>query len=266
MIDAYVLPKQAELREKIKNTQSEDERTALYDEIYKLQYLKRLLETTVGIISGTTNAAITQGTLQMAATKMREETLANSRKFKGIKDKDGETILTNVSYDSGYFDGVKLGGVRMNYDVLCGASNERCETDENGRLKLNEKGHVVYHGDLGEKPLYPTITKLLEDIETSKKLFGATGGFQAIGGEMFGSKYQIGSFFDRATEAYAGQHDLIGGQAFFYDEQGNGKCGLTEKQTFWIDRTSEAAVIGATPTTIPHALSLEVMFLLFGVR
>ena len=40
---------------------------------------------------------------------------------------------------------------------------------------------------------------------------------------------------------------------------------LTEKQQFWIDRYSEAAV-GTTPTTLPKTLPIEVMNLLFGWR
>ncbi|WP_214607417.1 hypothetical protein, partial [Glaesserella parasuis] len=73
-------------------------------------------------------------------------------------------------------------------------------------------------------------------------------------------------FLDKLTETYAGQHDLVGGQWLFYDEIGNGKRGLTETQEFWIDRYSEAAVLGVTPSTVPHALPLEIRFLLFGVR
>ncbi|MFU2076736.1 hypothetical protein, partial [Gallibacterium anatis] len=69
-IDAYVLPKQAELRKQIKAAKTEEEKTALYNEIYKLQYQKRLLETVVGIVAGSPDIAITQGTLQLAATKM----------------------------------------------------------------------------------------------------------------------------------------------------------------------------------------------------
>ena len=41
---------------------------------------------------------------------------------------------------------------------------------------------------------------------------------------------------------------------------------LTEKQQFWIDRYSEAAVVGTTPTTLPKTLPIEVMNLLFGWR
>ena len=75
-----------------------------------------------------------------------------------------------------------------------------------------------------------------------------------------------GSFLDKLTETYAGQHDLVGGQLFFYDREGNGRRNLTEKQQFWIDRYSEAAVVGTTPTTLPKTLPIEVMNLLFGWR
>ncbi len=55
--------------------QAKKKKTVLYNEIYKLQYLKRILETTVGIVSGTPDTAITHGTLQLAATKLRQKTL-----------------------------------------------------------------------------------------------------------------------------------------------------------------------------------------------
>ena len=72
--------------------------------------------------------------------------------------------------------------------------------------------------------------------------------------------------FKEGKVTYAGQHDLVGGQLFFYDREGNGRRDLTEKQQFWIDRYSEAAVVGTTPTTLPKTLPIEVMNLLFGWR
>ncbi|VEG13333.1 hypothetical protein [Moraxella cuniculi] len=57
---------------------------------------------------------ITQGALQLAATKMREESLANSRLFKGISD--GVTTLTNTSYDANSF-GIG-GGVNISGEAL----------------------------------------------------------------------------------------------------------------------------------------------------
>ena len=142
MIDDYVLPKQAELRKQIKEAKTEEEKTALYGAIYKLQYQKRLLETVVGIAAGSPDVAITQGTLQLAATKMREETLANSRLFKGIKDAKTGKILRNDSYDSGYFDGVKLGGVRIDVDAICNSNMGTCTYNDDNSITF--KGNKDY--------------------------------------------------------------------------------------------------------------------------
>ena len=106
----------------------------------------------------------------------------------------------------------------------------------------------------------------MDDKNESGKLFGATGGFQAIKGTMFGLEYKPGSFLDKLTETYAGQHDLVGGQLFFYDKYGNGKQGLSAKQEQYIDYFSIGAVGVVTPTTIPHTLPIEVMNLLFGAK
>ncbi|WP_423729193.1 hemagglutinin repeat-containing protein [Histophilus somni] len=172
-IDAYVLPKQAELREKIKAAQTEEEKDELYKEIYKLQYQKRLLETTVGIIAGTPEIAITQGTLQLAATKMREETLKNSRLFKGIKDKKTGQILRNDSYSSGYFDGVKLGGVRIDVDVICNSGMGACSKNNDGSITFNGTNDYTL-----KDAIDPTQNN------KAKKLYGETGGFQAVEGGM----------------------------------------------------------------------------------
>ena len=166
---------------------------------------------------------------------------------------DNGKLYSNVGHNSRAFDGIKLGGVRMNYGVICGSNYERCKTDDNGKLLRNDKGNIVYIGDK-ENNKYLKVSSLLDDKNESGKLFGATGGFQAIKGTMFGLEYKPGSFLDKLTETYAGQHDLVGGQLFFYDKEGNGKRDLTERQQFWIDRYSEAAVVGTTLTTLPHAL------------
>ena len=199
-------------------------------------------------------------------TETRRESLKNSLLAAPVEDvNDGGKLYSNVGHNSGAFDGIKLGGVRMNYGIICGENNQRCKTDSKGNLVRNEKGHIVYIGDK-ENNKYLKVSSLLDDKNESGKLFGATGGFQAIKGTMFGLEYKPGSFLDKLTETYAGQHDLVGGQLFFYDREGNGRRNLTEKQQFWIDRYSEAAVVGTTPTTLPKTLPIEVMNLLFGWR
>ncbi|YCH32263.1 hypothetical protein M1D48_09705 [Erwinia sp. D4-22] len=66
-----------------------EKRDAALKEIYKLQYQRRFLQTLAGIVAGSPEAAITQGTLSLAATKMREETINNSFLFPGIVDGEG---------------------------------------------------------------------------------------------------------------------------------------------------------------------------------
>ncbi|MDG6894665.1 hypothetical protein [Volucribacter amazonae] len=244
-INAYVEPKQAELRKQIKQAKTEEEKTALYAEIYKLQYQKRLLETVVGIVSGSPDIAITQGTLQLAATRMREETLANSRKFKGIIDKKTGEVLSNVSYDSGYFDGVKLGGVRLDVNAIC--DKDRCQE--------NSDGSFTYIGDNQYQTLRDVLNPNLNDDARIKGMYGQTGGLQAIQGGWYfsnqGIPYKINSFSDNIVEAFAGPHDLLGGQVWgFYDKDGNtaAKDPATQLRA---DITTAVAI----PVTAPLALA-----------
>ncbi|WP_245148637.1 hemagglutinin repeat-containing protein [Avibacterium paragallinarum] len=262
-IDAYVLPKQAELRKQIKEAKTEEEKTALYNEIYKLQYQKRLLETVVGIVSGSPDLAITQGTLQLAATKMREETLANSRKFKGIIDAKTGKKISNVSYDSGYFDGVKLGGVRVDVDAICGSSNERCT--------VNSDGSYQYIGGVSSNGKQILTLKDAIDVDLNpdaKDMYGPTGGFQAIKGGWYlpfntTISYEVGSFSDRLVESFAGTHDLIGGQAWgFYNSQGN-TAQKTATEKLRAEITTTAAIPAATPFAVADLMSSDFVELLF---
>ena len=244
MIDAYVLPKQAELRKQIKEAKTEEEKTALYGEIYKLQYQKRLLETVVGIVSGSPDVAITQGTLQLAATKMREETLANSRLFKGIKDAKTGKILRNDSYDSGYFDGVKLGGVRIDVNAICNSNMGTCTYNDDNSITF--KGNKDY-----------TLDDAIDPQQNKKAggLYGETGGFQPVQGEwnlhFTRIPYSIGSISDMAVESFAGTHDLLGGQAWgWYDKQGN-----TAEKNKLTGVASGVTTVIAIPVSAPFALS-----------
>ena len=244
MIDAYTLPKQAELRKQIKEAKTEEEKTLLYGEIYKLQYQKRLLETVVGIVSGSPDVAITQGTLQLAATKMREETLANSRLFKGIKDAKTGKILRNDSYDSGYFDGVKLGGVRIDVNAICNSNMGTCTYNDDNSITF--KGNKDYTLDDAIDP---------QQNKKASGLYGETGGFQPVQGEwnlhFTRIPYSIGSISDMAVESFAGTHDLLGGQAWgWYDKQGN-----TAEKSKLTGVASGVTTVIAIPVSAPFALS-----------
>ena len=160
------------------------------------------MQTVVNIVAGDPTQAITHGTLQLAATKMRQETLANSRLFPGIIDVRTGQFLSNVSYASGYFDGVKLGGVRIDLDAICGTDNRRCTT--------RSDGIVEYRGDEKFHTLQDAINPKLN--KEAGRMYGATGGFQAGEGGWylpFGVTipYKPGSWSDRTVEAFGGPHD-----------------------------------------------------------
>ncbi|EBR5511907.1 hypothetical protein B8133_26635, partial [Salmonella enterica] len=168
------------------------------DDIYKLQYQRRFLQVLVGVVAGSPDTAITQQTLVIAATKMREETIKNSFIFPGVIDQNDtklKDVLSNVSGKSdGSYDGIKAGGARLGLDVVCGKSNERCKTQtdpsgkkimgEDGRAKLeyNAQGMVIFTGD--EK--FKTLKELLGNKDMFAQLSGATGGNQGRGGPWRG--------------------------------------------------------------------------------
>lgn len=244
-INDYTGTRQADLLKQLE-TASDEQKTAIYNEIYKLQYQKRLLQTLVGVLAGMPEPAITQGSLQLAATKMRKESLDNSRQSPGVvyTDENGNSqVISNVSYDSGYFDGVKLGGTRLSTDVICGEDNARCK-NVNGKLVTDTDGNYTFIGDRD----YRTYQDLKDDKKEFKPQIGATGGFQAEQGTLVGSPYEPGSFRDMLIESFAGTHDYLGGQLpGYYGDDGNTKPG---------DKPFQGVVTGAAiPVSAPFALA-----------
>ncbi|PIT46040.1 hypothetical protein BHC51_07285 [Snodgrassella alvi] len=264
LINAYVDSQQAELRDKIKQAKSEEEKTELYKEIYKLQYQRRLLETVVNILAADPTAAITQGTLQLAATKLREESLANSRQSPGIViDSKTEEVINNVSYDSGYFDGVKLGGVRLSLDVICGENNLRCEIDNMGNLQKDANGNYIYKGDDD----YPTFADLMKDKKAVGGMFGATGGFQPVKGGWYlpglTIPYEKGSISDKLVESFAGTHDYIGGQMWgWYGDDGNTSRNRNKFQNAASSTTTVVAIPASAPAALADFLNSDIFQLL----
>jgi filamentous hemagglutinin len=172
-----------------------------------------------------------------------------------VNDPEGK-VLSNVSEDSGAYDGVKLGGVRIDLDVLCGERNERCITMEGvigqdglPALVLNAQGQVQYTGS----PKYPSMLSLVSDSNgIAAPLYGLTGGFQAIFGTMAGWPYASGSSNDLLVESFAGSHDYIAGQvAGLYDEQGNTSRGRSPAAA----TAANAWAITAIPIAAPFAIA-----------
>ena len=265
LINSYIDSRQAELRKKIKEETSEENKTELYKEIYKLQYQRRLLETVVNILAADPTAAITQGTLQLAATKLREESLANSRKSPGIViNKETGEVMNNVSYDSGYFDGVKLGGVRLHLDIICGSDNGRCETDDMNNLKKDEHGNYIFKGD----SKYPTFADLMKDTTEVGSMFGLTGGFQPVQGGWYlpglTIPYNKGDFSDDLIESFAGTHDYLGGQIWgWYGDDGNTSRNRNPFQNIASDTTTYVAIPASAPAALADFLNSDMFQLLY---
>ncbi len=269
-INSYLDGKQAAAKAALKTAIDSGDvakREAALAEVYKLQYQRRFLQTLVGVVAGSPDTAITQGTLALAATKMREETIKNSLLFDGITD--GQDSYSNVSGKSnGLYDGIKAGGVRVGLDILCRSDNKLCATvnDEGKVLVRDERGQVIYRGN----DTYPTIDAFLKKSPEAAALFGPTGGFQATGGLLvpFG-EYTPGSFWDdigdKIVESYAGTHDYIGGQLpGFYDSEGNtsrGRGPLTEAAAgTW----TIVAIPLATPFAMTEMVSPELLDFIFN--
>ena len=256
-INDYTGTRQVDLLKQLE-TASDEQKTAIYNEIYKLQYQKRLLQTLVGVLAGLPEPAITQGSLQLAATKMRKESLDNSRQSPGVvyTDENGNSqVISNVSYDSGYFDGVKLGGTRLSTDVICGEDNTRCFTDANDQLVTDANGNYIFKGDRD----YRTYQSLKDDKKTFKPQIGATGGAQAEQGTLFGFEYNPGGLIDMNIESFAGTHDLLGGQLpGYYGDDGNTKPGDKPFQGI----VTGAAIPVAAPFALADLLSPDIMIML----
>ncbi|WP_386689708.1 hemagglutinin repeat-containing protein [Lonepinella sp. MS14437] len=258
VIDHYQEPKRKELRQAILDYQNakvddKDKYREKIDEaikdIYWLEHLRTGLNLATGVVTGVPKVMTAKSLLATLNIEARRETLKNSLLAPPVEDKNG--MLSNVAYGSGAFDGIKLGGVRMNYGIICGEDNSRCETNSDGSLKVNERGNYVYK----QTDDYPTLKNLLDDKNITKELYGDTGGHQGIAGTMFGIPYSIGSVFDKAVEYYAGIHDL-NGQIFFYDKQGNGNRYASQAEQDRADRVAAYAV-GYVPPIVAGQASLS---------
>ncbi|MDY5421541.1 MAG: hemagglutinin repeat-containing protein [Actinobacillus porcinus] len=272
LINSFVDSKQAPLREKLQEAlnrrdnaktkeeyeQAKSDIDGIVGDIYAWQYGRRALQTFVTLASGSSDIALTQGGWYMGSTTLRYISLQNSLKSPIVVGKNGEKI-GNVSYDSGAFDGVKLGGVRLDLDVICGIDNNRCRRGNekaNGIYKLNkdELGRVQFIGD----SKYDSFNAVLNDEQNVGVVCGATGCIQGQKGKLFSNSYEPGSWKDLIIEAYAGSHDFIGGQLpFFYDSDGNTRRGKGAVASTGAEVTTILAIPLATPFAGAELLSPE---------
>ena len=211
---------------------------------------ERALNVMVGAVTGFGGVVMLKESLSAAADQMRELMIEDSMKFKGVTD--GKTVLSNVSgvSDGVRGDGMKVGGTRVDLDLLCGPVNERCRTNTDGTLKLDENGYIVFKDG--------NFEDFLKTAE-GKKMIGPTGGIQGAKGKLFGVEYEAGSWQDRLIEAFSGTHDMIGGKlSGLYDEQGNARRGMSKMESRGYEAWSDMAIVPAAPFVLAEYLSPEV--------
>ncbi len=251
----YSQSKRQALQQQLKKASTEAEKQKIEVQINDINLQERVMNVLVGAVSGFGATALTKETLSAAADQMRQLMIEDSKKFAGVTD--GTTELDNISGPSEGVrgDGRKIGGARVDLDVLCGVDNSRCETNNDGSLALNGKGQVRFN------PEAAGVASLAQFLETpeGKKLSGPTGGIQGAEGTLFGMPYKPGGLTDKLIESFSGSHDMIGGKlSGLYDDQGNLKRGMTETEKILYERWSEVAIPLSTPFAMSEVLPPEV--------
>jgi filamentous hemagglutinin len=255
-VKTYVQDQRQTLQERLQNATTDNEKQEVQAQLNGLHTQERVMNVLIGAVTGVGGAAVTKETLSMAAGEMRQIMIEDSAKFPGVTD--GDTILNNLK--SGVSDGVredgrKVGGTRVDLDLLCGSDNKRCETNADGSLKLNGDNQVQFNS----KAAGMSLAKFLQSPE-GQKMAGPTGGIQGAKGTLFDVPYEAGSWQDKLIEAFSGTHDMIGGKlSGLYDEQGNIKRGMTDlERSTYNNLITTTAIIPSIPFAAAEALPAEV--------
>jgi filamentous hemagglutinin len=245
VVGDYVQTRRGNLLEELASVQTETEKAAVKKQLDDLLLQERVMNILIGALSGNGGSAVTKESLSVAAGEMREIMIAQSKLFAGVTD--GETTLTNKKGPSEGVrgDGFKLGGTRIDLDILCGVNNKRCVTNEDGSLYRNSDERIVFKGDLEQ----------FMASDEGKKLAGPTGGIQGWTGTLFGISYEPGSWQDKLIEAFSGSHDMIGGQLTgLYNEQGNATRGRSKTKQNINNTMSVLALAPSTPFAMAELL------------
>ncbi len=265
-VDDYVSQHRRALELAMKDLPEGDAKQALTSRLDQLRREEQVMNILIGSVVGMESNAVTKEGLSAAAEKMRELMVQESGEFVGITD--GKTTISNLSGESQGVrnDRKKLGGTRIDLDLLCGKQNENCKvlSDEFDKPILDSKGKTQLvldkHGFVQfdeEKAGTPLATYLESD--KGKGMFGTTGGIQGYKGTLFGVPYKPGSWQDRLIESFSGVHDFIGGHTFnLYDASGNAKRGMSDHERTLQNVWSGIAVIPSAPFAVADMLSPQV--------
>ena len=249
-VNNYVTAQRKALQDQLLQTSNDaDQQKIVKDQFTDLNRQERVMNILIGAVAGMGGTAVAKETLSVAAEEMRKLMIADSIKFAGVTD--GKTILNNDSGSSAglHGDGKKLGGTRIDLDLLCGSNNQRCTTNSDGSLKIGSAGLVEF------LPEAAKVKSLDEFLMTPDgiKMAGLTGGIQGAKGTLFGVRYQAGSWQDQLVEAFAGTHDMVGGKlSGLYDEQGN----ATRDRSYLVKKAQDTwSASGAIMVSAPFAMS-----------
>ena len=256
-VGSYMRKQQTELKQQLEHAKTDAEKTVLLKEVKELKLQERAMNILIGAVIGTGASAVTQETLSIAASEMRALMVKDSMTFVGIIDRSmlGSEPINNISAASVglHGDGVKLGGTRIDLDIICGVTNERCVTDAQGNLELFN-GMVQFDFEEAGMSLESFLA-----TKKGKKAFGLTGGVQGLKGTLFGVSYEAGSWQDRLIESFAGPHDMIGGKfGGLYDQSGNAERGRFQLTKYGQEAWSVAAIPVSAPFAAADALPAPV--------
>jgi len=269
-VKSYVHSKREELLEQKRTADNTAAQEEIQGQINALNTQERLMRTVIGALTGQLDTAVAHAVLQEAADQMRQYSIESSSRFAGVivgEDEQGNPlVLSNISGDSAGVrgDGIKLGGVRVDLDLICGKDNGRCVTleDENKKPILDSKGIPVLKLENGMVQYDETKAEMPFDdfllTKDGKKMSGLTGGVQGLEGTMAGKPYAPNSFWDHLVESFAGTHDTIGGDVTgLYDKQGNTARGRTEAIKLVYEVWSAVAIVPSAPFAMSDALPSE---------
>jgi len=148
-IDRYVATQRQALQEQANKAATPEDKASTEQAIRDVNMQERALNILVAGLTGMAGSVVTKEALSTAAEKMRDLMIEDSRKFAGVTD--GTTTLGNLTgpSDGVRGDGQRIGGTRVDLDLLCGADNRRCITKKNPdgtlRLDLDANGRVLFN-------------------------------------------------------------------------------------------------------------------------
>jgi hypothetical protein len=230
-VQSYAQTQRKELQDQVKIANGADKVT-LQKQLDDVNTQERVLNILVGAVTGLGQTAATKETLAAAADEMRALMIKDSSTFAGVVDGTGKKQSNNSGVSEGIKgDGVKLGGTRVDLDLLCGPDNSRCEIPKKPDGSIDTSKPIVFTGG---KNTDGTSKQTLDEFlatDAGKEMRGLTGGVQGYKGTLFGKPYEAGSWEDKLIESFAGTHDMIGGKLTgLYDGQGNIKQGMSDAE------------------------------------